>query len=41
MELDCSCSARISLLMLPRSDWKRPSMPSICTRMSSQSLICG
>lgn len=35
----CSCRLRISVEMLPRSDWNRPSIPSIATRMSSHSLI--
>lgn len=32
-------SARISLLMLPRSDWNLPSMSSMVARMASQLLI--
>lgn len=34
----CSCKLWISEEMLPRSDWNRPSTPSIATRMSSHSL---
>lgn len=40
MDWLCSCSARISLLMFPRSDWNVPSMSSIVARMASQLLIC-
>jgi hypothetical protein len=35
-----TCSVRISSLTWPRSDWKRPSSPSMCSRMPSQRWIC-
>jgi hypothetical protein len=31
-----TCSVLISSLTWPRSDWKRPSSPSMCSRMPSQ-----
>lgn len=40
MDWLCSCSARISLLMLPKSAWNFPSICSIVAKMLSQLLIC-
>ena len=39
MDWLCSCSARISLLMLPRSLWNLPSIASIVSSIASQLLI--